>query len=1527
MNAQRNKIKQALEVLVEAQRHRDFQRLAVHLAKRQWSELQATEEQNDGGEDATSFMAGVDGVRRSVAASLTGTIAKVKEDAARIRGRGVKLGALVFITPVAINNLTVAEWVEVISKEFGHPLHVIQQAEIITLLEQPENRWLCNEYLDLELEVELPVVQLLATTRKVSGQVIHGWKTVNRYEDAKTIQLTLIQESTGVSRKSRGDARRFTIEDLCQIATERRSATLYGEPGAGKTFTLIQLADALLAKQTAPIPFLIPLPVWAGSGKSLIEFIETQFTGSEVNSGDLAKLFTLGQVALLLNGWNEVPDASVERISSELKALALHNRALAIFISTRNTRTSPPLSTQSDIFVAPLSNEQKMVMVKKSGHEDPAAFGIELETNNALSAITNTPLFLNAAISISRSGEKLLQTRYGLLAQVIEHFERGSDHSTALKASPCNSFHRRYLESIALKMTQAGGTTLTFDEAVAVIAQCNGLLRAESHFENVPNSGEVLECLVKHHLLVLPLGSNPSYRFIHQQFQEWFAAESLHRLVVAIGASEKTEELFAFQRDFLNHMQWQEPLSFLMERLSNGNDAELSLAAKIIGWVMPVNLSVASELAGVAGEKVWAHVRSELGQALRKWYEKSGKDSRGAALAAMLATRVPDFQDLIWPLIESSDQNTRLLTFRVWRPFSFSCLGSEWRGRFFKWDTKRKIEFLHEFSWEPDREHVGLAVDMLKMPESPEVKLACFEVLLHAGAYGLILANSESSAFNEWPAGFAEHILFRLPRCFLATLLAKAKIALPSVESLSTRHAIIMTLKRADDSEWPALMKHEIERLLGNGALEFRPVNEYHNPSRQAPRPNASPYLLELLTAIDEKEPEWVATFTADLFTQGRFWWEPFTHFIRKMKTPDVERVTAAAVEAGLEPSVTRQRCSALAPSGSPSCAKILLKAYLAYNIERGDRPRPTPMDRGDALRDGIRELPINSLVDAVLEEAKENSAFDSARRLVKLISQAPVMQASEERKTALRSLVLLIEEQTPKDLGNREWLRAELVDILGRVGTSKDAELVEKWLLEDVQRLNDNVARQQTEFQAWEAGGRKGRPPVRVLPVVFWNNYQRALVQFGGKEVGDVFTRLLATPSLLNLAAFGLYLLTLERSEKIDARFGDRPDYAGVWARQQEHKRGDLRSEVAKKYADAIFGAVENYLAELEEKGSRFPKNDLLSAVAALSALNDPRAIPLLSRFASDKYLAWTVVNALHNLMLQGTVLPGDTMTAILEPFIAEHEAPQWGSNNDNWYMVVRALAILLFSDKPNLGIERIRKLPEYRLKNYYIRELLVLLGASQLPDAVTLIVELALKPEINEHYLYEVATVLSNSRNPTAESGLTTLLDKFCTGELNSNNAHSHLPRALARAAKVGGKLWEEIKRRCAKPQSTRERHVLLHILSEVEGLETAACLCDLMNDEFPMGYPVEHLIEEAITEKDPAGGSSYYIKPRKASDLKKRLLDIAFVDVKRRASATQLLGIIGRSRLEHGWPANELLHPDIELVKKLGGPWELF
>ena len=152
MNNWRLDIKRGLETLAEAQRHREFQRLGVQLAKRLWPELQATEEQRDGGEDATSFVCGSDGLCRSLSVSLTGTLAKIRQDAKRINERGVAIDCLVFITSAAIDNLIASDWSRAIKAEFGHGVQIIPQTEVITLLEQPENRWLCNEYLGLAIE-------------------------------------------------------------------------------------------------------------------------------------------------------------------------------------------------------------------------------------------------------------------------------------------------------------------------------------------------------------------------------------------------------------------------------------------------------------------------------------------------------------------------------------------------------------------------------------------------------------------------------------------------------------------------------------------------------------------------------------------------------------------------------------------------------------------------------------------------------------------------------------------------------------------------------------------------------------------------------------------------------------------------------------------------------------------------------------------------------------------------------------------------------------------------------------------------------------------------------------------------------------------------------------------------------------------------------------------------------------------------------------------------------------------------------
>ncbi len=150
MKSRRLQIKEALENLIHSQRAREFQWLAVHLAQTKWPELEATQETADGGEDATSFFIGKDGKRRSLASSLTGTLKKVRDDAETQRKRNVELDCLVFVTAARVTNRKVANWRKAIKKKFKHDLHVIPQAEVIAMLEKPNNAWLCERYLGLD---------------------------------------------------------------------------------------------------------------------------------------------------------------------------------------------------------------------------------------------------------------------------------------------------------------------------------------------------------------------------------------------------------------------------------------------------------------------------------------------------------------------------------------------------------------------------------------------------------------------------------------------------------------------------------------------------------------------------------------------------------------------------------------------------------------------------------------------------------------------------------------------------------------------------------------------------------------------------------------------------------------------------------------------------------------------------------------------------------------------------------------------------------------------------------------------------------------------------------------------------------------------------------------------------------------------------------------------------------------------------------------------------------------------------------
>jgi len=1534
MDHRRIQIKQALEGMIYAQRHKEFQWLATQVMKLKWPELEATQELNDGGEDATSSFVGADGLQRSGASSLTGTLAKIKSDANRLRERGVKIDVLVFATPVPVDNLTISDWCDAVKKEFGHELHVIPQAELIAVLEQPQNAWLCRRYLHLDFGDGQQLAEIDKAVRVVAAELLQGWKTEYRYEESKSIELGLVAEVVRTARagSSNGEIKPFSVQQVLRVIGPGQRITIIGPPGAGKTFTLIQLADRALQDSKALIPVLVSLPGWASSGGDLLSYAAHPFMSYSVKRDDLVKFISAGQAMLLLNGWNEIPESFMDKAVAQLQAFALNTPAAPLLLSSREGHVPPPFGSGRVIRVNPLTVQQKIEMVKRSGLSELSTLIHELEVNTTLADVTDTPLFLAAIIDLAQTGEPLPQTRFEILGKFIERIENRELHSAALNASPCKGQHRRYLDQIAGLMTKAGTTTIPFGQLLDAIAKCSKSLHNDGHMGAIPDSASVADCLAKHHLLVFSPSMGGNYRFVHQQFQEWFAAEWLYDQVAALAMDEAPVEILRFQCEVLNQTHWKQPMVFLIEQLAAGGEGQRHTAAKLIEWASPLDLLLASELAGIGGKPIWGLVREQLGAFLRQWYAAKSERRRYCALAAMLATGAPDFQDIVGPLVESADEQIRRSTYRTWQPFPPTSLGCEWRTRFSAWPAERRAEFIQEMSLNPSQEHIALAKELSENDSSADVKLVCLELLVDVGAYETVDTILHRHGFSSWPRNVLERVLARLPQKYLGAYAPYFKAAWESERRVNERLAIINILQRTGDPDCLDMVKVEMNRILALEGVSFRPTEHWRMPADQKPElPNVAHHLIHYIKILCQSATDWVMNWLANQFKRGLFWWEPFTDYLGKIPDALILEVAKAALAKELDANTLRQRGVLLARSGLPIAAAALVKEYLVLSTDER-QPHGSNFNRGDALRMAIGEVPLSILIEAIVHDTSDMTEFEPIHALLDLVMPRAALdsalrfQLSSEQKSAIRLLILRLEKLIPLDFQGARWVRAHLASCLGAVGVPSDAAVLEKWIEQERQCQAAESTDWQAKWQAWERSGRTTRPPGSRGITAYWNWYQGGLIQLRCPEAAEVFARLLRYPEWLVEAAWGLVSMTLpERSESRSA-FGERPKYNEIYVRQQnwEGARKNL-SDGAKQYAELIFQAIQSFLPDPENPRAKVSNHELSRAAAALAALDDLRGIPLLLKVAFDKYQLWTIVMALHELALRGAPLPGKEIATALEPFISEHE--QGRSGNDNWHAVAKCFAVLLFSNNPEEGVRRMRLLPRFRITNYSVRELLTLLSACRAPAAVEYLVELSTLPEVRDGYPHELVAALSENQGAAARERLFLLFDQLCAGTLpSSRNMIDPLSKAISNLTRANPYMCEEIKSRCKSAKTMAGREILCRILHDAGSEEAALNVCELINDEFPIAYSLERVIEDFVLARVPAGGNSYYLRPRAATLLKKNLLLVAKEKIAQRTSALELLALIQQCRLEHGNPANEPLHPDIDLLNKENMPWQL-
>ncbi len=177
---------------------------------------------------------------------------------------------------------------------------------------------------------------------------------------------------------------------------------ILGEPGSGKTVTLLKLAESLIARTennlSQPLPMVANLSSWAKQRQSIADWLVQELYDIYQVSKSLGNAWVKqGQLLLLLDGLDEV---NVKYRNDCVKALNqfIQEHGLTEMVVCSRIRDyeslSERLKLRSAIYVQPLTSQQIDRFLERAG-ESLSVLKILLQQNAELQAFASSPLILS----------------------------------------------------------------------------------------------------------------------------------------------------------------------------------------------------------------------------------------------------------------------------------------------------------------------------------------------------------------------------------------------------------------------------------------------------------------------------------------------------------------------------------------------------------------------------------------------------------------------------------------------------------------------------------------------------------------------------------------------------------------------------------------------------------------------------------------------------------------------------------------------------------------------------------------------------------------------------------------------------------------------------------------------------------------------------------------------------------------------------------------------------------------------------
>ncbi|MDV5064204.1 hypothetical protein RVY78_09625 [Veillonella sp. YH-vei2232] len=1270
----------------------------------------------------------------------------------------------------------------------------------------------------------------------------------------------------------------FSIAGVATAMEIVNEISIIAAPGHGKTTTMVQLADTILASEGG-IAVVIPLAEWAMQSDTFFRMLTQRNAFRDFREQHFMLLACHGRLQLMLDGWNELEYGAKLRVSKQIKTLKREFPRIKIAISTRPQVGDLPIAG-TKLELKALSDEQQQEIALVLLGDNGIALLEQAWQTDGVSELVAIPLYLNWLLSYASIGE-MPKTREEILNRFVTEYEKEQERALILRQKLLGC-HQVILVGLASKAISASNTVIRDDMARAVISQIENDLIIKGQITGRPEPQDVLDTLVNQHLLVWSSG-NAGISFQHQQIQEWYASFDVEKLMLAAEEGD-VEAVKQLSFNILNLPLWEEPILFACERLSHRDSKSVKAVAAAILQSITVDPMLAAEMIYRSSTGVWDIIQDEIKAFALRWH-KPGKVDR--AIGFMITTGRPEFAEQIWPLVTHDDDQIHLKALCAARQFRPSVLGTSIQERLATVPEEVRESVLAEIAMKSGLDGINIVTNIAKTEASTKVQFAVIESLLFRRAERFAIAIIKAAKEDIWQMLACRNYASEITDVEIAERWKKEHLAYIT-EEINVLKKLNLLL---DDGEISPYIGKQVEDIIVSDEFPIGDNNAYWT----------------LVKAKDQYLQEVKRGILRRIETGSK---TPYGSIDLLRDAGVVEE--GAIIDLIVNTAQENRFADEATVIAGPKTVSVLIEKLLKLDkkIQEMDGPIEE-ITRSEYWRliDRISHSQSSSLITAL-------QSYSNTRdpHIIAVLADI-IARHAQKNETELLNMDKDLQEFLVRTIN--QWVemlkslsasREQLSSVVRVISFFPKPELfarLQSLLMEDLSQWK----RAKHEF----AANPRDRHASQDATICYTNIYKDAFSAIGGDKVTQLMLQYLSDLDFGIEAAYVLKIIWDKQQGDYERKaFKPWPDFSEVAARHLRRQQEGIICESQSPFAEAIFSAIHDinastctdkehrHMLKLAKIALSMPHGDKGSI--AFDLLQVP--LPL-----SEK------LELLKTLVIAGYKIEADMCIQGLKELLEDAKKKPWLLNEQH-NQIEEWLQLLPFSNRPEALVEALDLGKEHLKEPRRLQQLLAALAYAPNTPAELSLFELAeADPRFYKDYYWLNAVVLRDTALAAKR-----ILNLVCSGKV-AGNQHGLLSGSIADLVVRHPDVYHNLLQRYNLLSAT-DKSRIKPLIAEIAKEEGLLVLVQSYGEE---GLKFDRVLEEMINEiavgkKTLPHVYEYYSVD--VSDLRKKLF--AMVNEAGAAAnvAASCLELIDELRDKYGSVDTEPRHPDIES----GRPWPL-